>query len=283
MKRAFTLLELLVVVAIMGLLGTISVGGYRQMQRGMEERSALETASRFIRMAYQRAQIDRKPTAVYFWNETMREADSEGYENEIVVGKAVAVRQHGRISGLNGGDGLVDEFADLNYTYSTNAIGTAGSGAGNTFRLYNFDNPQELKYSVVSAVVESDYLSETFATHHPQNDTMNGKEGNWGRIRQWMFKKLSGGDATWRTGSAYGFEFGTITLPKGFLFGSAYSKQASSPVKEAGSMVFSPAAPGGSGEGGGETIAIYALRPGDGGGLTPKEVGKTEAPTRRMH
>ena len=155
MKRAFTLLELLVVVAIMGLLGTISVGGYRQMQRGMEERSALETASRFIRMAYQRAQIDRKPTAVYFWNETMREADSEGYENEIVVGKAVAVRQHGRISGLNGGDGLVDEFADLNYTYSTNATGTAGSGAGNTFRLYNFDNPQELKYSVVSAVIES--------------------------------------------------------------------------------------------------------------------------------
>ena len=32
-KRAFTLLELLVVIALMGFLGTVAVGGYRAMRR----------------------------------------------------------------------------------------------------------------------------------------------------------------------------------------------------------------------------------------------------------
>ena len=72
MKRAFTLLELLVVIGIMGFMGTISVGGYRAMRRGMEERGVMQNVNQFIRSAYQRAQIERQPVAVYFWNETLR-------------------------------------------------------------------------------------------------------------------------------------------------------------------------------------------------------------------
>ena len=34
-RRAFTLLELLLVVAIMGFMGTVTVNGYRAMRRGM--------------------------------------------------------------------------------------------------------------------------------------------------------------------------------------------------------------------------------------------------------
>ena len=75
-KRAFTLLELLVVMAIMGFMGTLSVAGYRAMRRGMEERSVMQNVNQFIRSAYQRAQIDRQPVSVYFWNETLRDASN---------------------------------------------------------------------------------------------------------------------------------------------------------------------------------------------------------------
>ena len=64
MKKAFTLVELLVVVGIMGLLGTVSVGGYRAMQRGMADKGVMENVNSFVRAAYQRAQIDRQPTAI---------------------------------------------------------------------------------------------------------------------------------------------------------------------------------------------------------------------------
>ena len=283
MNKAFTLLELLVVVAIMGLLGTISVGGYRQMQRGMEERGVIETASRFIRMAYQRAQIDRKPTAVYFWNETIRAADQEGYENEIVVGKAVAVRQYGRISGIDNGL-LLDEFSDLNYSFPTQAIGSASSSQGNLMRLYNFDKPNNgVKYSMVDATVQSTEQTELYAFHDPHGDS----EGDQGRIRQWGFKvnSGSGGNAEWKTGSAYGFEFGTLTLPKGYIFTQNYSKDVSDPVQslDGQTMVFLPAAVGSTGQGGSSTIQIYALRPGDDGGLKADQVGSTESPSANLN
>ena len=48
------------VVLIMGILGSITVGGYRAMQRGMEERGVMENVNHFIRAAYRRAQIDRR-------------------------------------------------------------------------------------------------------------------------------------------------------------------------------------------------------------------------------
>ena len=109
-RSAFTLIELLMVIMIMGLLGTVTVGGYRAMQRGMEERGVMENANHFIRAAYRRAQIDRQPVAVYFWNETLREETDT--EPMIVVGKAVAVRRAGRISRYVD-PYLYDEFGDL--------------------------------------------------------------------------------------------------------------------------------------------------------------------------
>ena len=105
-------MELLVVIAIMGILGTVSVGGYRAMQRGMEDRGVMQNVNQFIRSAYQRAQIDRLPVNVYFWNETLREESD--VETAIVVGKAIAVRRSGRFTKVQGSY-LYDEFGDLNY------------------------------------------------------------------------------------------------------------------------------------------------------------------------
>ena len=115
-NKAFTLIELLVVVAIMALLGTMSVGGYRAMQRGMEERGVVQNVNQFMKVAWQRAQIDRVPVAVYFWNETLRaETDNEP---TLVVGKAGAVRRAGRSTGVTGRY-LRDEFGDLRYSRLT--------------------------------------------------------------------------------------------------------------------------------------------------------------------
>lgn len=286
MKHAFTLLELLVVVAIMGLLGTISVGGYRQMQQGMEERSAIDVASQFIRMAYQRAQIDRRPTAVYFWNEVLREADTEGYENEVVVGKAVAVRQYGRISGIDG-NLLLDEFSDLERTFSTNAVSSSSdSGKGDTMRLYNLDNAKNgMKFSTVNASVSRTDITELYAFHNPSGDVGSGNDK--GKLFPWGFNLRSdgGGDASWKTGSAYGFEFGTLTLPKGYIFTSTYSSKLSDPVKQLDNqtMVFLPATVGSTGSGGSKTIQIYALRPGEGGGLAATLVGTTKSPSQSQN
>ena len=67
MKRAFTLVELLVVIGIMGFLGTVSVGGYRAMQRGMEERGVMQNVNTVVKTAFERAQIDRQPTWIWMW------------------------------------------------------------------------------------------------------------------------------------------------------------------------------------------------------------------------
>ena len=74
MKKAFTLLELLVVVAIMAMLGVASSGGYNALVRGMKERGAVASASALLRSAKERALIDRVPTVVFCYNRMLREA-----------------------------------------------------------------------------------------------------------------------------------------------------------------------------------------------------------------
>ena len=142
MRTGFTLIELLVVMAIMGLLGTISVGGYRAMQRGMEDRGAMQNVNQFIRSAYRRAQIDRQPVVIYFWNELLREETENA--PRVVVGRAVAVRRSGRISEADG-QYLCDEFGDLRFMRLTKDEGdeleddVAASGStqkGNGMYLY---------------------------------------------------------------------------------------------------------------------------------------------------
>lgn len=309
MRKAFTLIELLVVIGIMGLLGTASVGGYRAMQRGMAERGVMDNVNALIRTAYQRAQIDRQPTAIYFWNETLRKADD--YRSEIVVGKAVAVRRNGRISQKEG-QFLLDEFADLDLSYQTDddASSSGGSGEGsgdskkNTMYLYPIDalsdieDTSQLKRSVVDQKVYARevtplYLSGVNAeTGEPtgelsDSDTPSGETK--GLVKVYAFKVEDQGGVTWKAGMAYGFEFARLELPHGFIFGSTYATDASDPVRSAGTMTFNVGLNTGSGISGSSglgtrtSITVSSLLPDASGNLTARAVGSSADPTKDLN
>ena len=244
--RGFTLVELLVVMAIMGLLGTISVGGYRAMQRGMEERGVMDNMNQFIRSAYQRAQIDRQPVAVYFWNELLRKETDDS--PPIVVGRAVAVRRSGRITDVVGGK-LYDEFGDL--------------GTDSSF-----------KRSVVSQTTK----------RTQSNERMLATGGN-AVIESYAFVVMDAGGVQWNRGDAYGFEFAETQLPHNYIFGSDYSDSDSSPVKDIKVLRFKPGRYSGTGTSGGVegdySIQVSSLRPDATGSLSAQPVATTKSPVGR--
>ena len=289
MKRAFTLIELLVVVGIMGILGTASVGGYRAMQRGMEEKGVMQNVNSLIRAAYQRAQVDRQPTAIFFWNETIRASTVD--DNEIVVGHAVAVRRFGRITKVVGSL-LFDEFSDLNLSYPDNNV-SSGSGSGNggasgsdsdAWYLYPMErftaSNTQIQRSLVAGAARSQAMTLQYLTDVAKKDKDSGNLTVYG------FDVIDMGGVSWQPGMAYGFEFANIELPRGYIFESNYKKSVSDPIQEAGVMTFDVGYNAGQGMGGGDdglgtrtSVNVYSLRPGNEGTLEAKMVGTSEKPT----
>lgn len=281
MKRAFTLIELLVVIAIMGLLGTLSVGGYRLMQRGMEDKSALQNASQFIRSAYQRAQIDRAPVAVYYWNETTKEETED--DILLVHGHAVAVRRAGRLTNVVG-QNLCDEFGDLSFNRlvvnedDDEVSSDSGSTrAGNGVYLYrlNGDEGSKIMRSTVSQTTKKVKLQELLL--------QSGADGDF---ETYAYVLMDKNGVDWKTGDAYGFEFASIDLPNGYIFGSDYSRTLSTPVKGEGVIRFKVGVNSGSGTSqgteGASTVAISCLRPGASGNIDAQSIGTTDNPATRL-
>ena len=302
-RRAFTLLELLVVIGIMGLLGAITTGGYRSMVRGMEERGAMQEANAFVRAAYERAQTDRQPTAIYFWNELLRSEDASAGHSLVVVGRAVAVRRQGRLTRVEGGSGkgafLVDEFADLDQVFQPPTADEETKGGvsdQSTMSLWNMDDIANgrLYRSRVSTTVfknkdrKAFFLGETVEGNvqdaggetGDEDDDENLSDG----IPGWAFCLQDAGNATWKQGSAYGFEFQTMTLPRNYIFGDDYPTSEGTPIKPAGVIVFKAAQISASGEasGGilsGGTVKVRALRQ-KGMSMQKFDIGTTAAPDR---
>ena len=288
MKRGFTLIELLVVIGIMGLLGASTVGGYRAMVRAMEERGAMQNVNAFIRAAYQRAQIDRQPVVVYFWNETHRSKTDDA--SEIVVGKAVAVRRFGRISRKDGSV-LVDEFADLDQTYAVeNEDEGSGGGGGSSaplIDLYPMDNVSSLASAsslrrsqvrpmVVRANDRVQFLSG------PKSDESDES----GEIPGYGFYLQDSGGVTWKQGMSYGFEFQRLELPHGYIFGTSHSSDAGNPVVGAGTLVFDVGLNNNNGLNTGgvvgrNSIQVSALRQ-KGTVISAEKIGDSDQPDRRM-
>ena len=260
MQRGFTLVELMVVAGIMAFLGAAATGGYSAFQRGMAERGATGAASSLLKAARERAEIDRSPVMVFCYNRLIREATAD--DNAIVVGEAVAIRRAGRITYASG-QVLVDEFADFVGSYDLIDKGDADERGG--IRLWKFDDRSmtRAEYSVIADAVfpladdvklhtyegwafgedanpDAEDASVDFSTVNPKSGARSvvTRSGDM-KSMVYAFKILDAGTATWRVGTAYGFEFARIQLPHNFTFGKSIPSTVDS-IQDAGFFYFEP-------------------------------------------
>ena len=274
LRRGFTLLELLVVMAIMGLLATASVTSYRSMRQGMEEGAVVRNASQFIRLAYQRSKIDMVPVNVYFWNETTKEESDD--HPLSVCGRAVAVRKLGRLSGKDG-QILIDEFGDLEVFGCKDEDGRPdpSSSAYETDTgtwLYRVNgDEQTFQRTLVSRFTVPYKMTAIKMISYPESEDKELTPYGY------FILPDDNGGVDWKKGDAYGLEFGEFTLPERYIFGNTFSSSVSTPNQEVKVMNFNPL--GGS-DGGSQTIDIGAIRPNAQGAPEAKRLDKTVAPSR---
>jgi len=218
-KRAFTLVELLVVMGIIAMMATMSVGSYFAVERGMTDRGAVAAATSVISLAHERACIDLSPTVVYFYNERIRDANKDAGIDAVYAGVAVAVRRAGRISRVNG-NRLNDEYADLDRTYGV--MDNPNSPKCEASRLYRF-NFSKMEYSLVySEAVEDVIDNEKYLFEQPANrhfKKLNGAEEDYRKLYAYSFLRKDGFNG-WRAGDAYGYEFARVRLPDNYIFGA---------------------------------------------------------------
>lgn len=269
-RKAFTLVELLVVMGLLGALATISTSGYYAVVRGMEERGAISAATGVIRAAQQRARIDRVPTAIYFYNELIAPETADDFAK--VQGVAIAVRMGGRISYIDG-ENLCDEFADLSeiYGYANYDKFDDASAAKKTagMRLYKMSNigGNRLDYSIIGSSVIRHSVREQDFIGFSENDKDR-------KVFMHAFVLKDPGSANWKVGDAYAFEFATVRLPVGYIFENKYPTTASKPVEDIKTYVFDPTKSATS-QDLDTDIEIQSVRPGSGGVLQPRKVGTT--------
>ena len=282
-RRAFTLVELLMVVMIMGLLATLSIGGYRAMQRGMEERGVMENVNHFIRAAYRRAQIDRQPVAVYFWNQTLREETDT--EPIIVAGRAVAVRRAGRVSRFFD-PYIFDEFGDLEkerLVVSGDDEDDDNANSGST------DNDNLVPLYKMNSKTSNDrsLVSQTTKNVTEDNRDVLLSTGDVKSIPCYAYVLNDAGSVEWHTGDAYGLEFAEIQLPHGYLFENDYNKSPREKINKYITMWFDVSVNTGDGAdqeaSDTSTIQVYSLRPGESGELEVLKVDTTDKPTEGLH
>ena len=108
MRGAFTLLELMTVVALMGLLGSLSAAAWGAMRRNQADRLAQGALECFVQTAADVAKTEETTVALVF--RTHEIAEDADFDKEKVC-RAFAVRPVGRVSKLEDGHPW-DEFAD---------------------------------------------------------------------------------------------------------------------------------------------------------------------------
>ncbi len=303
-RQGFTLLELLVVVAIMGVLGTVSIGGYRAMQRGMEERGVMGNVNQFVRAAYQRAQIDRRPVTIYFWNETIQ--SETDYTPPVVVGKAVAVRPAGRVTENENDEYLIDEFADLASYRQRDSDKNGGSASSSSssdkmgLPLYQMKSTGgKRRYSIVrkTTVERERTVTLLFSDSLRTKDVNLADDNRYSALRTYdrdqgtltIYAYEIADQKTaekWCTGDEYGMEFASIVLPHNYIFGNSYSKTINDPIPSASekSLRFNVVENEGNGATGGksgDTLTVCSLRPNTSGQIEAQKIAGVEDPWRK--
>ena len=250
-KAAFTLVELMVVIGLMAMLGTISVTGYFAAVRGMSDRAALDDTRSLIRLAMQTCLIDQTPTAVLFYNRHTQVKTDSVSEEEVGAtssGSAVAIKMAGRISYIVDGL-LIDEFADWNQSYPPAKAGATSKSGVRFYRMTELDKVAGGDLDNYSSLV-NDYVTKTkryvgneymIAAGRQVDDfcdtyVLPDNEYRWGRGFSGENPGL--GIGAWQIGDAYGVEIASLDLPKGYIFGS--QEPTSMKVKPVNSLSFTP-------------------------------------------
>lgn len=210
MRRGFSLLELMVVVAIMAMMGVAASGGYKQMIRGMRERGAVATATAILRTAKERAAVDRLPTVVFCYNRCYKKAGGADNANAVVCGEMVAVRRGGRITAVRGRE-LYDEFGDL-LIQNESVTSTSELDGGMGIRLFRFGGAgmTEMRYSIVSERTFKGRIALRAFAAGLTNITAGA---------YYNLNKSDREPSAWKAGDPYGLVFAELTLPDGFIFG----------------------------------------------------------------
>ena len=255
-KAAFTLVELMVVIGLMALLGTISVTGYFAAVRGMSDRGALDDTRSLIRLAMQTCLIDQTPTAVLFYNRQNQVQTANISSEEVKAtssGFAIAIKMAGRITFVKN-NVLVDEFADWNQSYPVTKSNS--DGGVRFYRMTDLDKVAQgidacsslMKEYVEPVELNNEYMiasgqqvqqfCEVFKKYGKDNKEFSGTAYNNGNNQRWGrgFQEQNG--IQWKAGDAYGVEIGTLDLPRGYIFGS--QEPSSMKIKSVNSLAFSP-------------------------------------------
>jgi len=257
MRKAFTLIELLAVIGIMGMLGVAAAASYGALVNGMRDRSACAAASAILRGAGERAHVDRMPTVVYCYNICLREPNSE--ESGVVVGMMTAIRRVGRITQIKGRY-LFDEFADLDQSYKTEES-EAELRKMDGFRLFKYNDESSvqsrMQYSVVAnSVYCMDYDNKP--GDEGELTIFSGGINNRTNYFTSAFYNLGSSDREpggWKVGDGYAAEFSELQLPEGYVFGQQLPTKAGS-VSEIKAIRFNPESSSSS-----ETVEIWMTRP----------------------
>jgi prepilin-type N-terminal cleavage/methylation domain-containing protein len=206
-RRGFSLLELLAVMAIMGILATVAVTGYFSAVRSMTRRRAVDNFVATLEQARQRACIDGTRMAVVCYPENTQNTGEDA--NLYVVCKAL-----GRVTYKE--DGLIgDEFTPLDTIFGKATTGTSGDYAFGSRRLYNLSSDKAKFLQVEGSVKPGDsgFLESG----------MTGAALSSSNL-VWCFVPVAGGgktDSDFNIGDLYGIEASPLaSLPKNIYFSS---------------------------------------------------------------
>lgn len=247
-SRAFTLVELLVVIGLMGLLATVSISGYNAASNGMKNRAVMQDVTSLLRQAMQTAVIDNTKTAVLFYNRVLEQQGA-------ATGFAIVIKQTGRVTAIKNNK-IIDEFADWQQSFPTSGNKEADPGS----RLFRMTDESQLKggleacstlmLSYVTAEKVNDLLLTTgrrldeWVSDHKKtvgdNQKVTLSDMQYANNYVWGREFKAGNSIGWKVGDAYGTEIASLELPDGFYFGS--SKPSSTGLKPASpaAVIFRP-------------------------------------------
>ena len=226
-RSAFTLVELLVVVGLMGMLATVSIAGYNAATRGMADRGAVQSAVSMLRTARQTCRMDRVPVKVMFFNQLLGgdSANADDDSAKIYQGTAIAIKQTGRITmNPSAVNMLVDEFADWKQSYTVQ--GSAGSSGQSGMRFFRMSKDNETAdidgcSTLVQPFVKELNLDDYMIQAGVKIDDWCARHQRGGNNSVYGFVAASGGYDNWKVGDAYGMEIARVDLPKGYIFGKS--------------------------------------------------------------